>query len=164
MLFIYSLCNVWPLFSAMKGKVNGKRRPLRVIINITGDTVVNVVYRLRTKAGKLANKIMLLDRLWFAFTGWNEYNSVPVRRQRQVKLLINQRRLLKSSSSKSIRYILSTILDRVKCNSKPPSTPNQGWSREKVKTRHFAILDLVGRGYKFSIYFVQDCSFLICQP
>ena len=33
----------------MKGKVNGKRRPLRVIINsvlITGDTVVNLVYRL----------------------------------------------------------------------------------------------------------------------
>ena len=149
MLFICSPCNIWPLFSAMKSKVNRKRRPLPVIINsvlITGDTVVNVVYRLRTKAGKLANKIMLLGRLWFAFTGWNEYNSVPVCRQWQIKLLINLRRLLKSSSSKSIRYILSTILDKVKWNSKPPSTPNQGWSRAKAKTRHFPILDLGGEG------------------
>ena len=51
-----------------------------------------------------------------------------------------------------------TILDRIKWNSKPPFAPNQGWSRAKAKTRHFPILDLAGRGYKFSTYFVQDCS------
>ena len=51
-----------------------------------------------------------------------------------------------------------TILDRIKWNSKPPSLPNQGWSRAKAKRCHFPILDLGGRGYKFSIYFVQDCS------
>ena len=51
-----------------------------------------------------------------------------------------------------------TILDRIKWNSKPPFAPNQGWSRAKAKTHHFPILDLAGRGYKFSTYFVQDCS------
>lgn len=30
-------------------------------------------------------------------------------------------------------------------------------SRAKAKTHHIAILDLVGGGYKFLIYFVQDC-------
>ena len=37
--------------------------------------------------------------------------------------------------------------------------PNQGCSRAKAKTPHFLILDLGGgEGYKFPIYFVQDCS------
>ena len=37
--------------------------------------------------------------------------------------------------------------------------PIQGCSRAKAKTPHFPILDLGGgEGYKFPIYFVQDCS------
>ena len=53
----------------------------------------------------------------------------------------------------------AAILDRIKWNSKPPFPPNQGCSRAKAKTPHFPILDLGGgEGYKFPIYFVQDCS------
>ena len=53
----------------------------------------------------------------------------------------------------------AAILDRIKWNSKPPFPPNQGCSRAKAKTTHFPILDLGGgEGYKFPIYFVQDCS------
>ena len=39
-----------------------------------------------------------------------------------------------------------------------PIPQNQGGSRAKAKTRHFPIHDLGGMEYKFSIYFVQDCS------
>ena len=53
----------------------------------------------------------------------------------------------------------AAILDRIKWDSKPPFPPNQGCSRAKAKTPHFPILDLGGgEGYKFPIYFVQDCS------
>ena len=42
---------------------------------------------------------------------------------------------------------LSTILDKIKWNRKPPSPPNQGWSCAKgKKPRHFPILDLGGGG------------------
>ena len=43
----------------------------------------------------------------------------------------------------------------------PIPPPNQGWSRAKAKTRHFSILDLGGDGggSRFSICFVQQCSF-----
>ena len=43
----------------------------------------------------------------------------------------------------------STILDRIKWNSNPPSPPppppNQGWRRATAKTCHFPILNLRGR-------------------
>ena len=45
-----------------------------------------------------------------------------------------------------------------------PIPPNQGLeAAQKPQRRHFPILDLGGGGegvgYKFPIYFVQDCSF-----
>ena len=54
---------------------------------------------------------------------------------------------------------ISRILDKIKWNSKPPSPPNQGWSRAKSKNAPFSH-PWFGRewGSRFSIYFVQDCS------
>ena len=50
-----------------------------------------------------------------------------------------------------------TILDKVKWNSKPPSPPNQGWSRAKGKNAPFSH-PWFGEsgGSRFSIYFAQD--------
>ena len=54
---------------------------------------------------------------------------------------------------------LPTILDKIKWNSKPPSPPNQGWSRAKGKNAPFSHPWFGGeKGSRFSIYFVQDCS------
>ena len=39
---------------------------------------------------------------------------------------------------------LTTILDKIKWNSKPPSPPNQGWSCAKSKNAPFPIFDLGG--------------------
>ena len=56
---------------------------------------------------------------------------------------------------------IPTILDRVKWNSKPPSPLNQGWSRTKVKTGHFPILDFGGKaGINFSSMLSQDCRLI----
>ena len=83
------------------------------------------------------------------------------------KTLLNRSAVLGNFANKKwkTRYPcphLSTILDKIKWNRKPPSPPNQGWSCAKgKKPRHFPILDL-GRGgegwSRFSIYFVQHCS------
>ena len=54
---------------------------------------------------------------------------------------------------------LPTILDKIKWNSKPPSPPNQGWSRAKGKNASFSHPWFGGEGgSRFSIYFVQDCN------
>ena len=51
------------------------------------------------------------------------------------------------------------ILDKMKWNSKPPSPPNQGWSRAKGKSVPFSRPWFRGGGgARFSIYFVQDCN------
>ena len=58
--------------------------------------------------------------------------------------------------------LLATILDRTQWNSKPPSLPNQGWSRAKGKTCHFPIFVLRGgrgRWSKFSSYFFPLAEF-----
>ena len=53
----------------------------------------------------------------------------------------------------------TTILDKIKWNRKPPSPPNQGWSRAKGKNVLFYHPWFGGKGgSRFSIYFVQDCS------
>ena len=56
------------------------------------------------------------------------------------------------------------ILDKIKWNSKPPSPPNQGWSRAKGKNAPFSHPRLGGGGgrgvSRFSIYFVQDYRFV----
>ena len=82
------------------------------------------------------------------------------------KTLLNRSAVLSNFANKKwkTRYPcphLSTILDKIKWNRKPPSPPNQGWSCAKgKKPRHFPILDLGGgEGWsRFFIYFVQDCS------
>ena len=48
-------------------------------------------------------------------------------------------------SSRVTTCLKTTILDRVKWNSKPPSPLNQGWSRTKAKTYHFLILEITWR-------------------
>ena len=55
---------------------------------------------------------------------------------------------------------MTTILDKIKWNSKPPSPQIKDEAAGRAKTRHFPILDLGegGGGSRFSIYFVQDCS------
>ena len=61
---------------------------------------------------------------------------------------------------------VTTILDKIKWNSKPPSPQIKPQMKDeavrRVKTRHFPILDLGGEGggSRFSIYFVQDCRLL----
>ena len=60
---------------------------------------------------------------------------------------------------------VTTILDKIKWNSKPPSPQIKPQMKDeavrRVKTRHFPILDLGGRGgSRFSIYFVQGCRLL----
>ena len=68
------------------------------------------------------------------------------------KTLLNRSAVLSNFANKKwkTRYPcphLSTILDKIKWNRKPPSPPNQGWSCAKgKKPRHFPILDLGGRG------------------
>ena len=53
----------------------------------------------------------------------------------------------------------TTILDKIKWNSKPPSPLNQGWSCTKGKNAAFYHPWFgEGGGSRFSIYFVQDCS------
>ena len=57
----------------------------------------------------------------------------------------------------------TTILDKIKWNSKPPSPPKKikDEAARRAKTRHFRILDLgggAGGRSRFSIYFVQDCT------
>ena len=68
------------------------------------------------------------------------------------KTLLNRSAVLSNFANKKwkTRYPcphLSTILDKIKWNRKPPSPPNQGWSCAKgKKPRHFPILDLGGGG------------------
>ena len=61
-----------------------------------------------------------------------------------------------------------TILDKIKWNSKPPSPPNQGWSRAKGKpTRHFPILDLGGGGglgFPFILSKIVDSGLVHTYP
>ena len=52
----------------------------------------------------------------------------------------------------------STILNKIKWNSKPPTPQIKDEAARRAKTRHFPILDLGGGGSRFSIYFVQDCN------
>ena len=73
------------------------------------------------------------------------------------------------ASSHSVLVVPQTIiLERIKWNIEPPSSPppppappppaNSRTKTAKAKTSHFPILDLGGGGYKFPIYFVNDCS------
>ena len=51
-------------------------------------------------------------------------------------------------------------LGQNKMEQQTPSPPNQGWSRAKRKNAPFSHLWFGGEGRsRFSIYFVQDCSF-----
>ena len=64
-------------------------------------------------------------------------------------------------------FILSkiAILDKIKWNSKPLSPPNQGWSHTKGKNAPFSHPWFGGGGggggSRFSVYFVQDCRWLV---
>ena len=78
------------------------------------------------------------------------------------KTLLNRSAVLSNFANKKwkTRYScphLSTILDKIKWNRKPPS-PHE--AARRAKTRDFPILDLGGGGgvSRFPIYFVQDCS------
>ena len=76
------------------------------------------------------------------------------------KTLLNRSAVLSNFANKKwkTRYPcphLSTILDKIKWNRKPPS-PHE--AARRAKTRDFPILDLAGGGVsRFPIYFVQDC-------
>ena len=62
-------------------------------------------------------------------------------------------------SSRVAKISLTTILDKIKWNSKPPSPLNQGWRRAKGKNAPFSHPWFGGEGgSRFSIYFVQDCN------
>ena len=76
------------------------------------------------------------------------------------KTLLNRSAVLNNFANKKwkTRYPcphLSTILDKIKWNRKPPSPPN----RAKVKNAPCSDPWFGGDGWsRFSIYFVQDCS------
>ena len=61
------------------------------------------------------------------------------------------------------RLTAPAILDRIKWNSKPPSPPPQIKDEAAQKPKRANFPSLIGGGgegggYKFSIYFVQDCG------
>ena len=49
-------------------------------------------------------------------------------------------------SNKGFISIQATILDKIKWNSKPPSTQIKDEARRRAKTRHFPIIDFGGKG------------------
>ena len=65
-------------------------------------------------------------------------------------------------SSRVAKISLTTILDKIKWNSKPPSPLNQGWSHAKGKFAPFSHPWFGGGGggggTRFFIYFVQGCN------
>jgi len=89
------------------------------------------------------------------------FTTSIIRERRHFPVVVVQWRRRSVQKSVTRAELWFCFLDKIKWNSKTPSPPNQGWSRAKGKNAPFSHPWFGGgeEGSRFSIYFVQDCSF-----
>ena len=71
-----------------------------------------------------------------AYSWWGEVRVQSVKLQKLATASFKS--WLPSSMLWATQVLLSEILDKIKLNSKPPYSPNQGWSRAKGKNAPFS--------------------------